>query len=171
MAFINMNFLKIIIRKKIKDYVLYVKNQKKFRLNYINENDNNIENENKDEDENDNKDLNISENKDNTCNVCYEEIEKEEMKFNHLPCNHVCCTHYWINYFKALILKANVEQIKCVEHKCTTIIPESFIMNQIQNDKQLADKYYRFKKRAEIINDPDKKHCPKANCDIYLKKI
>ena len=157
-------------KEKDKGLCFICKKSKKFHINYIAENDNNIENDNIDEDEKDNIDLNISENEDNTCNVCYEEIEKEEMKFNHLPCNHVCCTQCWVNYFKALILEANVEQIKCVEHKCTTIIPESFIVNHIQNDKQLLDKYYRFKKRAEIINDPDKKQCPKTDCDSYLKK-
>ena len=157
-------------KEKDKGLCFICKKSKKYHLNYIAENDNNIENENIDEKEKDNIDLNISENEDNTCNVCYEEIEKEEMKLNHLPCNHVCCTQCWTNYFKALILEANVEQIKCVEHKCTTIIPESFIMDHIQNDKQLVDKYYRFKKRAEIINDPDKKQCPKADCDSYLKK-
>jgi hypothetical protein len=158
-------------QEKDKGLCFICKKPKRFHLNYIPENDVDIENDNIDEDEKNNKiDLNVSNDGENICSVCFEEIEKEEKQFNHLSCGHVCCTQCWINYFKALILEAKVEEIKCVEHKCTTIIPESFIMSHIKNDTKLVDKYYKFKKRAEIINDPNKKICPNPDCDSYLQK-
>ena len=57
-----------------------------------------------------------------------------------------------------------------MEHKCKEILPEEFILKHIENDKIILDKYYKFKKRAEIINDPNKKQCPKPDCDSFLKK-
>ena len=157
-------------KEKDKGLCFICKKPKRYHLNYIPENDIDIENDNMDEDEKKDIDLNISNDGDNICSVCFEEIEKEEKHLNHLSCGHVCCTQCWINYFKSLILEAKVEQIKCIEHKCTTIIPESFIMSHIKKDTKLVDKYYKFKKRAEIINDPNKKICPKPDCDSYLQK-
>ena len=52
------------------------------------------------------------------CNVCYDDVEMEEIKFNSLPCGHICCTNCWFNYLKSLISEAKVEEIKCVEHNC-----------------------------------------------------
>ena len=157
-------------KEKDKGLCFICKKPKRFHINYIPENDMDIENDNFDKEEKNNIDLNVSNNGENICSVCFEEIGKEEKQFNHLSCGHVCCTQCWINYFKALILEAKVEQIKCVEHKCTTIIPEYFIMSHIQKDTKLVDKYYKFKKRAEIINDPNKKICPRPYCDSYLEK-
>jgi hypothetical protein len=163
-------------KEKDKGLCFICKKSKKYHINYVPENDinNNIENGMNEEDEK--IDFNISNNDndadstDNFCSVCFEEMEKGEMKFNHLPCGHLCCTQCWLNYLKALISEAKVEEIKCVEHKCTTIISESFIISHIQNDTKLVEKYYKFKKRAEIINDPNKKMCPKADCDSFLQK-
>ena len=165
-------------KDKDKGLCFICKKSKKYHINYIP--DNNIDNDNnlEDEDEINNENIIINNNdndndvdySNNTCSVCFEEMEKGEMKFNHLPCGHVCCTQCWINYLKALISEAKVEEIKCVEHKCTTIISESFIINHIQNDTKLVEKYYKFKKRAEIIKDPKKKMCPKPDCDSFLQK-
>ena len=113
------------------------------------------------------KDLNISENEDNTCNVCYEEIEKEEMKLNHLPCNHVCCSECWINYLKSLINEGKVDRIKCVEYKCKEEIPDDFILKHIKNDQKLIEKYNKFKIRANILKDPNKKYCPEPDCEVF----
>ena len=107
---------------------------------------------------------------DNICNVCYEDIKKEDQKSNSLPCGHLCCVNCWTNYFKTLITDAKVEEIKCVEHECKQIIPEDFILKYIKNNKKLLEKYKKFKIRAEIIKDPNKKQCPKPDCQGYLEK-
>ena len=107
----------------------------------------------------------------NACSVCFEDIkEEEERKLNSLPCGHLCCKSCWTNYFKTLITDAKVEEIKCVEHDCKQIIPEDFIFKYINNDKKLISKYNKFKIRAEILKDPNKKQCPKPDCQSYLEK-
>ena len=104
------------------------------------------------------------------CIVCFEDIDEEEKNYNSLPCGHLCCTQCWINYLKTLITEAKVEKIKCIEHKCNEILPEEFILKHIEKDKETVEKYNKFKKRIEIINDPNKKQCPEPNCDSYLEK-
>ena len=104
------------------------------------------------------------------CNVCFDEVEEGEKNFNALPCGHICCTQCWTNYLKTLITEAKVEQIKCVDHKCKEIISEEFILNHIKDDNKLVNKYKKFKKRALIINDKNKKQCPKPDCDSFLEK-
>ena len=106
---------------------------------------------------------------DNICKVCYEEVEEDQKKFNSLPCGHLCCNKCWVNYLKSKIPEAKVEQIKCVEYKCNQI-PEEFILKHIKEDNILLEKYEKFKLRAEIIKDPNKRQCPKPNCGKFLQK-
>ena len=106
----------------------------------------------------------------NECNVCFDEVEEEEKKFNALPCGHVCCTQCWVNYLKTLITEAKIEKIKCVDHQCGEIISEEFILKHINEDQKLVEKYQKFKKRAEIINDKNKKQCPNPDCEGFLEK-
>ena len=106
----------------------------------------------------------------NECNVCFDEVQDEEKKFNALPCGHICCTQCWLNYLKTLITEAKVEKIKCVDHQCKEIISEDFILKHINEDQKLVEKYQKFKKRAEIINDPNKKQCPNPDCESFLEK-
>ena len=157
---------------KDKNLCFICKRPRRYHMDYIeNENEqNNIEED----------DLLIDDNKDrvslkidginNTCNVCYEDIEAEDIKFNYLPCGHICCTQCWNSYLKTLISEAKVEKIKCVEYKCQQEIPEDFILKHISNDQKLLDKYNKFKFRASIFKDPNKKQCPEPGCESYLEK-
>ena len=125
-----------------------------------------------------NEDINIKNNKVNDkksskesiCSVCYEELSKKEKKKNTLPCGHLCCTSCWTNYLQTLISEAKVEDIKCVEPKCEQKLSEDFIMKHIKTNKQLVSKYEKFRNRALIIKDPNKKLCPQPNCESYLEK-
>ena len=121
-------------------------------------------NEEIDKDNNDN----IDNNKE--CEVCYEEINKEDKDINKIPCGHLFCSHCWFNYLKSLITEAKVENIKCMNHECNQNITDGFILNHIQGNKDLIEKYKKFKKRKEIINDKNKKLCPHPNCDSFLEK-
>ena len=114
------------------------------------------------------KDIDISEK--TTCKICYETLSKKEKKFNNLPCGHLCCTECWVNYLQTLISEGKVEKIKCAEHKCEEILTEDFIMKHIKNNKKLVEKYQKFKNRAIILKDPNKKMCPQPNCESYLEK-
>ena len=105
-----------------------------------------------------------------TCKVCFDILSKKEMKSNALPCGHLCCTSCWINYLQTLITEAKVEEIKCIEHSCNKLLTEDFIMKFVKNDKKLVEKYNKFKNRAMIIKDPNKKLCPNPDCESYLEK-
>ena len=112
----------------------------------------------------DNKDDNVD------CEVCYDELNNEEKKENSIPCGHLFCTHCWFNYLKTSIIEAKVENIKCMDHECNEIISEEFILKHLTGNNDLIDKYNKFKKRAEIINDKNKKQCPHPNCESFLQK-
>ena len=103
------------------------------------------------------------------CEVCYDELNEKEIKENSIPCGHLFCTHCWFNYLKTSIIEAKVENIKCMEHECNDIMTEDFILKHLFNNNDLIDKYYKFKKRAEIINDVNKKQCPHPNYDRFYK--
>ena len=140
--------------------------------NLINNNQNliNIEEENIDE-ENNNYNNNDTDNfKIDECEVCYEEIYKADRDLNKIPCGHLFCTNCWFNYLKTSISEAKVDKIKCMDHGCNQIISEEFILNHIKDNNNLVEKYKKFKKRAEIIKDKNKKLCPKPDCDSYIKK-
>ena len=132
-------------------------NDEIFNNNIIIENNNNII-------------INNISNNDNTCKVCFELIDKKQLKLNSLPCGHICCNQCWMNYLKAKILEAKVEQIECFEYQCNQILSEQFILDHIKKDNKLLEKYKKFKLRAEILNDPNKRQCPEKNCDKYLTK-
>ena len=57
-----------------------------------------------------------------------------------------------------------------MDHQCNQYISEDFILKVISNDLNLVKKYYKFKKRVEIINDKNKKLCPKPDCESFLQK-
>ena len=136
-----------------------------FQNDFMHNNDDSFDLDDNKSIKNENKNLKL-----NICVVCYEEVEENEKEFNALSCGHVCCTNCWQNYLKTLIGEAKVEKIKCVDHDCKEIVSEEFILNHIDNDKQLLDKYKKFKKRIEIINDKNKRQCPKPNCESFLEK-
>ena len=106
----------------------------------------------------------------NECEVCFEELNEEDKDLNTIPCGHLFCTHCWFNYLKTLIVEAKVDKIKCMDHECKEVISEDFILKHISENENLVNKYHKFKKRAEIISDKNKKLCPKADCDSYLEK-
>ena len=102
------------------------------------------------------------------CEVCYEQIE--DKKLNTIPCGHLFCTHCWFNYLKTLISEAKVEKIKCMNHECNENISEEFILEHISDNNDLIEKYKKFKKRVEILQDKNKKLCPNPDCDSFLQK-
>ena len=104
------------------------------------------------------------------CGVCYEVIDKEEKELNKIPCGHLFCSLCWFNYLKTLITEAKVEKIRCMDHECNAIISEEFIEQHISENDNLIEKYKKFRKRAEILQDKNKKLCPKPDCDSFLQK-
>jgi hypothetical protein len=54
---------------------------------------------------------------------------------------------------------------------CGNFLSSKFILNIILDDHKLLNKYYLFKEKLEILNDPNKVFCPTPNCNSYgIKK-
>ena len=134
-----------------------------------NENDNLINNNQHDIIIKNDDDL-IKDNINADCEVCYEELNEKEIKENSIPCGHIFCTHCWFNYLKTSIIDAKIDDIKCMDHECNEEISDEFILKHISENIDLIEKYKKFKKRLEIINDENKKICPNPDCESFLEK-
>ena len=104
------------------------------------------------------------------CKVCFGEMDQIDNEFNKISCGHLFCTSCWFNYLKSLISEGKVDKIKCMDYECNEYISEDFILKHILENSDLVDKYKRFKKRDEIINDENKKICPFPDCESFIKK-
>ena len=104
------------------------------------------------------------------CGVCEEELTQKEKKENVIPCNHLFCTGCYIPYFERKITENEVSSITCMQFGCNQEIDEAFIRNHIGENKELFDKYLKFKKRNEIDKDKNKVSCPIENCESYAVK-
>ena len=105
----------------------------------------------------------------NYCELCGEEFNDDEYLKTKIPCDHFFCSECWIEYLKEKILTSKVEKIMCMQHKCETILSEEFVLKMIKNDDFLIDKYKKFKKRIEVINNPKMKFCPSPDCNSYAE--
>ena len=140
-------------------------NQNNNKKNIENIEENNIIQENK----NNNKNI-IDDDNYYECQVCYDELTKEDYELNKIPCKHIFCTYCWFNYLKTAILEAKVDGIKCMDVGCKEIMSEEFIMKHISKNPELVTKYEKFKKRSTILKDKNKKICPNPDCDSFLQK-
>ena len=107
---------------------------------------------------------------DGECELCFEEIYHKDKEKNTIPCGHLYCNHCWFNYLKTLIIESRVDNIKCMNQYCYDYISEEFILNHLSEDKNLIEKYKRFRKRLEIFKDPNKNICPNPDCESFLQK-
>ena len=137
--------------------------------NNDNINDNNINTKNRIDINNDITEKKTNDNSEE-CSVCCDEINENEKIMNNLSCGHIFCSHCWYNYLKTSILEAKVDNIKCMEHECSVILSEKFILKHISNNNDLLEKYKKFKRRMEIIKDKNKKICPSPDCNSFLQK-
>ena len=112
----------------------------------------------------------MKEKKARECQICYCDVTAEEVERNKMRCGHVCCEDCWITYLKTEIEQAKVAEIHCFYMKCKTVLKEDFILGKIKDNAKLIEKYNIFKEKAEILNNPNKKFCPKPNCNSYLEQ-
>ena len=114
---------------------------------------------------------NYIEDDDNTCTLCDDQLTVADIrKCKELNCGHQCCSTCWFEYLKHKIEESNVSRIHCFGINCDTVLTDDFIMGTISTDRNLIDKYQRFKEKASIIEDPNKKFCPVPNCDSYITR-
>ena len=147
--------------------------EKKYHMDYIPEDENEL-NEIRNSDLYNSNNLSTSLLKRSTvynmeCEICAEKFgkEKERKKIINPKCNHFYCYTCWLHYLSDQIENSNVEKIKCPNFECKEYLNEDFIMELIKDNTTLIDKYKKFKVKLEIINNPNKKFCPKKGCDSY----
>ena len=104
------------------------------------------------------------------CDLCFEEITKEEKEKNSILCNHLFCSECYLNYFQDKIKSNKVGKITCMQHKCTYEFDEDFIISHLNRDQVLINKYKKFKLKSELLNDPNVKFCPINDCESYARK-
>lgn len=104
------------------------------------------------------------------CILCEEELTRKEITKNKLPCGHYFCSDCYLNFFKEKIEHNQVGVIKCMLKECNDELDKNFICSQLSDDKELLEKYRKFKKRYEIYTDQNLILCPDENCDSYAKK-
>lgn len=105
-----------------------------------------------------------------SCDICYEDISKKEKRENYLPCKHFFCSDCYLNYLQKKITHNEVGSITCMQKGCTYELDEKFIQSHLKGDKDLFDKYLKFKKRYELIKNQKIVLCPNENCESYANK-
>ena len=104
------------------------------------------------------------------CELCMENITKEEEEKNFLLCKHMFCSDCYLNYLKEKINNNQVSKITCLEHTCGVELDEDFIISHLNGDENLIKKYKKFKIRNQVLTDPNVKFCPIKDCESYAKK-
>ena len=104
------------------------------------------------------------------CELCMENITKEEEEKNFLLCKHMFCSDCYLNYLKEKINNNQVSKITCLEHTCSVELDEEFIISHLNGDENLIKKYKKFKIRNQVLTDPNVKFCPIKDCESYAKK-
>jgi hypothetical protein len=104
-----------------------------------------------------------------TCILCEEILNNEELFENELTCKHYFCNECYMQYLYEKITSNNILKIPCMQNKCPTILNDNFIHSKIKSDQNLLNKYERFKKKEEILENPNLKFCPFPGCDGYAE--
>ena len=104
------------------------------------------------------------------CIICEEKLTAEELEKNFIECFHGFCDSCYYDYLKEKIINNKVENIKCLEQGCNTLLFDDFIQDHLKNDIPLLEKYVKFKKRRQLMLDPNIQLCPYPNCESYASK-
>ena len=102
------------------------------------------------------------------CPICNEEFISNN-KNTVQNCGHSFCDSCWYDFLSIKIKENKLPSIKCLDYNCKSKLDDEFIINLLQSNKNLIDKYKKYKMELEIINNPNKKLCPFPNCDSYLE--
>ena len=82
-------------------------------------------------------------------------------------CGHSFCHDCWYNFLSIKIKENKLTFIKCLNYECQEKLSDEFIINLLNSNQTLIEKYKKYKLELEIINDPNKKFCPYPNCNSY----
>ena len=80
-------------------------------------------------------------------------------------CSHSFCSSCLREYFELLINENKISKIKCMSDHCESKISEEYLRQIISS--QSYEKFVKFSKRLEIINNPERITCPFPDCEEY----
>ena len=84
-------------------------------------------------------------------------------------CGHSFCNDCWYNFLSIKIEENKLTLIKCLNYECQEKLSDEFIINLLNSNKKLIEKYKKYKLELDIINDTNKKFCPYPNCNSYAE--
>ena len=84
-------------------------------------------------------------------------------------CGHFFCNDCWYNFLSIKIEENKLTLIKCLNYECQEKLSDEFIINLLNSNKKLIEKYKKYKLELDIINDINKKFCPYPNCNSYAE--
>ena len=99
------------------------------------------------------------------CDELFIANEKNTLK----NCFHSFCNECWFDFLSIKIKENKLTSIKCLEYECREKPDDDFIINLLNSNEELIEKYKKFKLELEIINDPNRKFCPFPNCNSFLE--
>ena len=102
------------------------------------------------------------------CPACEEDFiptDKNTLKY----CGHSFCDECWYDFLSIKIKENKLNFIKCMDYECREKPDDDFIINLLNSNQELINKYKRFKLELEIINNPNRKFCPFPNCNSFLE--
>ena len=99
------------------------------------------------------------------CDELFIANEKNTLK----NCCHSFCNECWFDFLSIKIKENKLTSIKCLEYECREKPDDDFIINLLNSNEELIEKYKKFKLELEIINDPNRKFCPFPNCNSFLE--
>ena len=102
------------------------------------------------------------------CEICSEAFfSTNENKVK--TCGHSYCNSCWFDFLSIQIQENKISLIKCLNYECKEKLTDEFIINLLNNNVELINKYKKYKLELEILNNPNIKYCPFPNCDSYLE--
>ena len=102
------------------------------------------------------------------CKICNELFEVNSTNKVE-KCQHAFCNECWYDSLSVKIKENKLSSIKCLNYYCKEKLSDNFIINLLNSDIDLINKYKRYKLELDIIKDPNKKLCPFPNCDSFLE--
>ena len=117
---------------------------------------------------NDEKKFELKEKEKIECKICNEVFEVNSTNKVE-KCQHAFCPECWYDSLSVKIKENKLSSIKCLNYYCKEKLSDNFIINLLNSDINLINKYKRYKLELNIINDSNKKLCPFPNCDSFLE--
>ena len=88
---------------------------------------------------------------------------------NTLECGHSFCNDCWFDFLFIKIKENKISFIKCLNYECQNKLSDDFIIKLLGSNKELIEKYKKYKFELEIMNNPNKKFCLNPDCNSYLE--